>query len=111
LRRGFRVEPSKTVQSGSHEVPNTASARKRVRQNERRRALNRWRTRRIKDQVKTFLAAVQERNVETAEAEFRKTASVLDRIAAKGTIHRNKAARSKQRLARRLNELKKTARG
>jgi small subunit ribosomal protein S20 len=87
-------------------VPNTASAKKRVRQNVKRRAVNRWRKVRIKDQVKTFLKAVQEQDVQTAEAEFRKTCGLLDKVATTSTLHRNTAARRKSRLARRLKMLK-----
>ncbi|MHC4946680.1 MAG: 30S ribosomal protein S20 [Planctomycetota bacterium] len=87
-------------------MPNTASAKKRVRQNAKRRALNTWRKKRIKTQVKTFLQAVQEQDVKTAEDEFRKTCGLLDKIACTGTIHRNTAARRKSRLSRRLVELK-----
>jgi small subunit ribosomal protein S20 len=89
-------------------VPNTASAKKRVRQNAKRRSLNNWRKRRIKDQTKTFLKAIQEQNVEQAEAEYRKTCALLDKTACTSTMHRNTAARRKSRLVRRLNDLKKT---
>jgi small subunit ribosomal protein S20 len=92
-------------------VPNTASARKRVRQTATRRARNRWRKDRIKIQVMTFLKAVQDQDVSTAEAEFRKTCGLLDRVACTSTIHRNSAARRKSRLARRLNALKSGATG
>jgi small subunit ribosomal protein S20 len=88
-------------------VPNTVSAAKRVRQGASRRALNRWRSSRVKDQVKAFHAAIQEGNAAKAEEEYRKTAAILDKIAATKTIHRNAAARSKSRLARKLNGLKK----
>jgi small subunit ribosomal protein S20 len=88
-------------------VPNTSSGKKRVRQSKKRQALNQWRKRRIKTHVRSFLKAVQDQNVETAEAEFRKTCSVLDRIACTSTMHRNTAARRKSRLSRRLVELKR----
>jgi small subunit ribosomal protein S20 len=87
-------------------VPNTASARKRVRQSAKRQALNLWRDRRIKTQIKSFLKAVQDQDVAAAETEFRKTCSVLDKIACTKTIHRNTAARRKSRLAARLQALK-----
>lgn len=87
-------------------MPNTSSAKKRARQNEKRRALNRWRKLRIKNQTKAFLKAVQEGNVETAETEFRKTCGLLDRIACTSTMHRNTAARRKSRLSRYLNAMK-----
>ncbi len=87
-------------------MPNTSSAKKRVRQNAHRRAVNRWRKLRIKDQIRTFLKAVQEQDVKTAEAEYRKTCGLLDRTACTSTLHRNTAARRKSRLSRRLNALK-----
>jgi small subunit ribosomal protein S20 len=87
-------------------VPHTTSAKKRVRQNAKRHALNNWRKRRIKAQVTSFLKAIQDQDVKAAETEYRKTCGVLDKIACTSTIHRNKAARRKSRLARRLNALK-----
>lgn len=90
-------------------MPNTESARKRVRQTARRRALNLWRKRRVKEQVKAFLQAVHDRNVDAAEAEYRKVVSVLDKVSSTSTLHKNTAARRKSRLARRLNALKGAA--
>ncbi len=87
-------------------MPNSASARKRVRQNAKQRSLNLWRKRRVKTQVKTFLDAIQAQDANTAEAEYRKVCSVLDKVSCAGTIHKNAAARRKSRLAKRLNALK-----
>jgi small subunit ribosomal protein S20 len=89
-------------------VPTTTSARKRTRQNVKRRSISNWRKRRIKIQVKSFLKAVQEQDVKTAEAEYRKTCGILDKVACTSSIHRNTAARRKSRLAKRLNALKAT---
>ena len=88
-------------------MPNSLSAKKRVRQTITLRARNRWRKRQVKDQVKAFLSAVQARDLKQAESEYRKTAAILDKVAGKGTIHRNNAARHKSRLANRLNDLKR----
>ncbi len=90
-------------------MPTTISAKKRVRQNAKRRAINHWRKRRIKTQIKSFLQAIQEQDLATAETAFRKTCGILDRIACTSTLHRNTVARRKSRLARRLNALKQTA--
>jgi len=87
-------------------MPNSDSAKKRVRQTAKRRSLNRWRKRDIKDQIKTFLVAVHDKDVPKAEEEFRKCASILDKVACTSTIHRNNAARRKSRLAKRLKDLK-----
>ncbi len=87
-------------------MPNSNSAKKRVRQSAKRHALNQWRKRRISDQVNSFLKAVQDQDVTAAETEYRKNCGLLDKIACTSTLHRNTAARRKSRLARRLNALK-----
>lgn len=88
-------------------VPNSPSAKKRVRQNAKRQSLNKWRKRQIKDQVKSFLNAVHSQDVQSAETEYRKVCGTLDKIATTSTIHRNTAARRKSRLAKHLNAMKK----
>ena len=90
-------------------MPSSLSAKKRVRQNVKRRAINRWRKTRIKDQIKAFLNAVQAQDAKTAESEFRKTCGLLDKIASTSTIHRNHAARRKSRLHKRLKALQQAA--
>jgi small subunit ribosomal protein S20 len=87
-------------------MAHSASAKKRIRQNETRRARNRWRKGRIKDSVKQFLTAVHEGDLAQAQSRYDAAARTLDKIAATGTIHKNAAARKKSRLARRLNALK-----
>ncbi len=88
-------------------MPNTESAAKRIRQDADRAARNRWRRGKIKTQVKAFLDAVHTGNPKTAEAEFRKAAAILDRVATTSTMHRNTAARKKSRMAKKLNALSK----
>ena len=87
-------------------MPNIESAKKRVRQTAKLRSRNRWRKIRIKDQIRSFLAAVQAQDVSVAETEFRKTCGLLDRVACTSTMHRNTVARRKSRLSRRLKALK-----
>ena len=79
-------------------MPNTDSAKKRVRQNIKARAINLWRKDRIKTQIRSFLKAVQAHDVELAETEYRKTVSLLDKISHTSTLHKNTAARRKSRL-------------
>ena len=90
-------------------MPTRPSAKKRLRQNIRSRAMNHWRKRRVRDQVKSFLKAIQDNDVKTAEAEFRKTCGILDKVACTSTMHRKTAARRKSRLAAHLKALKVTA--
>jgi small subunit ribosomal protein S20 len=87
-------------------VAHSISAKKRVRQNARRRARNRARKDVLKDAIKTFNTALTGGDVTKAETEFRNTTRRLDKIAAKGTIHKNTAARKRSRLAKRLNAAK-----
>ena len=84
-------------------MAHSISAKKRVRQNEKRRARNRWRKEQLKDQVKSFSTAITAGDFTKAEEELRKTTQKLDRIATKGTIHKNTAARKRSRLTKRLN--------
>lgn len=87
-------------------MASSLSAEKRNRQNVKLRARNRWRKRRVKDSVKSFTDAIQDGDVKKAEESYRDATKALDQVASKGTIHKNAAARSKSRLARRLNALK-----
>jgi small subunit ribosomal protein S20 len=87
-------------------VAHSLSAKKRVRQNIKRRARNRARKELIKDQVKSFTAALGSGDFAKAETELRAATRRLDKVAAKNTIHKNTAARKRSRLARRLNAAK-----
>jgi small subunit ribosomal protein S20 len=84
-------------------VAHSLSAKKRIRQNEKRRARNRARKLAIKDQTKAFTSALAGGDFAKAEGELKKLTVRLDRTAAKHTIHKNTAARKRSRLTRRLN--------
>jgi small subunit ribosomal protein S20 len=80
-------------------MPNTASAKKRLRQNEKRRAHNRGLRSRMRTQLRRVREAVEAGDSEKAQAEFRVASKRLDQAAAKNLIHKNAAARSKSRLS------------
>ena len=84
-------------------MPNTLSAKKRVRQDVARRALNRWRKQQVKDAIREFDAALQANDTNKATELLKAVYKRLDRTAAKGTIHKNSAARKKARMAKRLS--------
>ncbi len=86
-------------------MPNLNSAKKRMRQDETRHARNQWRKRRVKEQVKSFLKAVHDRDATAASEEYRKTAQLLDKVSATSTMHKNTAARRKSRLVKRLKAM------
>jgi len=62
----------------------------------------------VKTHCKRVLAAVQAGNRDQAREEFRLAVKKIDQAAAKGVIHKNKAAGLKSRLAQRLNRLSPT---
>jgi len=86
-------------------MPNSISAKKRLRQNARRRLRNRQVKTTLKTQTKKVLAALEEGNAEAAQREFRATARALDEAVTKGTVHKRTAARRKSRLARLVGAL------
>lgn len=73
-------------------MPNTASAKKRLRQNEKKQLRNTAAKTRIKTETKKALSG----------GDVKAAFSVIDRAAAKGIIHKNAAARRKSRLARKV---------
>lgn len=87
-------------------MAHSLSAKKRVRQNLKRRARNRARKALIRDNVKEFSAALTAGDPVKAEEALKKTVQRLDRVASKNTIHKNTAARKRSRLTRKLNALK-----
>lgn len=86
-------------------MANTASAKKRVRQNEKRRMRNRvWLTR-ARSTVKQARIAIDSKDSEASIAAVNKAISELDRAASKGVIHRRNAARRKSRLLKKLSTM------
>jgi len=81
-------------------MPNTASAKKRLRQNEKRRQHNRGLRSRMRTQLRRVREAVESGDSEKAQSEFRIATKRLDQAVAKSLIHKNAAARSKSRLSK-----------
>lgn len=88
-------------------MAHSLSAKKRVRQNLKRRARNRRRKAQLKQAIRQFDSALQANNADQAGQQLRALYKALDQVAAKGTIHKRTAARRKSRLARRLSQLTK----
>ena len=82
-------------------MAHTLSARKRVRQNERRNERNKpFRTRATRA-VRDAREAIESGDADAADR-VRAAQAALDRAARRNIIHRNAAARSKSRLVRQL---------
>lgn len=86
-------------------MAHSLSAQKRIRQNEKRNHLNRWRKARIKNAVKAFEEALHSGDKAKAEETYKIASIALDKVASKGTIHKKTASRKKSRLAARLNAI------
>jgi len=86
-------------------MPNIASAKKRMRQNEVRRGRNRAVRARTRSALRLLDEAIEAGDLELVRARWTATQALLDRTAQRGIIHRNLAARKKSRLARRIRAI------
>lgn len=86
-------------------MANTASAKKRIRQNLKRRTRNQtWRTR-ARTYIKRARMAMTQDSAESARGAVQEAIRELDRAASKGVIHKRNAARRKSRLLKQLNQM------
>ncbi|MEM6646262.1 MAG: 30S ribosomal protein S20 [Bacteroidota bacterium] len=83
-------------------MPQHKSAEKRVRQTARRREQNRLQRTRMRTLVKKLK---QTEDKAAASALLQDVKAVLDRLATKGLIHKNKAANYKSKLEKHVNAL------
>jgi small subunit ribosomal protein S20 len=79
-------------------VANSPQAKKRARQAEKRRTNNAGLRSLVRTNIKKVNAAISSGNAEDAKTAYDNAAPVIDRMADKGIIHKNKAARHKSRL-------------
>lgn len=87
-------------------MPNSASAKKRLRQSIDRRLHNRTIKSALRTQIRKVRTAVQGGDIETSEQEFRVVTKKLDQAAGKKVIHANQAARLKSRLSAAIKKAK-----
>jgi len=86
-------------------VAQSLSAKKRARQNEKAKTLNRARKSQVKTQIKHFDAALEQGDAAAAAEQLRLVTIKLDKTAATSTMHKKTASRKKSRLVKRLNAL------
>jgi len=90
-------------------LANTASAKKRIRQNEKRREQNKvWRTR-ARTYVKRARIAMENDDKAAALEAVNEAIRELDKAASKGVIHRRNADRRKSRLMKQLSQFETSA--
>jgi small subunit ribosomal protein S20 len=87
-------------------LANSPQARKRAKQSEKRRQHNASMRSMTRTYLKKVDAAIEAGDIEQATAAYTMVVSVLDRYANKGgVLHKNKAARHKNRLYKRIKAL------
>ena len=79
-------------------MANSPQARKRARQAEKRRNHNASLRSLVRTNIKKVVAAIESGDYDQAKAAYNAAVPVIDRMADKGIIHKNKAARHKSRL-------------
>ena len=79
-------------------MANTAQARKRARHNDKQRAHNASLKSSFRTAIKKIMKAVLSGDKKVAKETFDSNVAIIDRIADKKIVHKNKAARHKSRL-------------
>ena len=86
-------------------MAHTTSAKKRIRQTERRTLRNRTRKSRLRTFVRRVEEAIESGDKATAQAAFKAAMPELHRGVSKGVLHKNTAARKLSRLSTRIKAL------
>jgi small subunit ribosomal protein S20 len=86
-------------------MPHHKSAEKRLRQTEKRTAINRARLSRVRTFVKKVESAIETGDKAAAQSAFQLAQPELHRATTKGVLHKNTVARKLSRLASRINAL------
>lgn len=86
-------------------MANIASAKKRAKQDEKRRAHNKTLRSALRTSMKKVVLAVEAGNLQGAQEAFKEAVPVIDRMASKRIIHKGAAARYKSRLNARVKKL------
>ena len=87
-------------------MANTSQARKRAKQAEKRRRHNASFRSMVRTYIKKVNAAIQTKDYDKSMSAYNEAVPVIDRMADKGIIHKNKAARHKSRLNTAIKALK-----
>jgi small subunit ribosomal protein S20 len=86
-------------------MPNHKSSEKRMRQNEKRRQINRSNRGRLRTSIKKLRSALAGGDATEVNTALPEAISTIDKAVQKGVLHRNAAARYKSRLTTRVNQL------
>ncbi len=100
-----RADKSRASNLVVESMANHKSAEKRIRQTEKRTAINRSRMSRVRTFVKKVETAISSGDKAGAQAAFQLAQPELHRAVTKGVMHKNTASRKISRLALRINAL------
>jgi len=84
-------------------MAHSRTAKKNIRQNERRRLHNKAQASEMRTQLKKVREAIAENDAAAAQAELPRAQKLIDKAAKRNQMHANKAARLKSQLARAVN--------
>ncbi|MGV8844612.1 MAG: 30S ribosomal protein S20 [Pseudomonas sp.] len=90
-------------------MANTPSAKKRAKQAEKRRSHNSSLRSMVRTYIKNVVKAIDAKEPEKAQAAYVLAVPIIDRMADKGILHKNKAARHKSRLNAHIKALSQAA--
>ena len=86
-------------------MANSAQATKRARQAENNRQRNASQRSMLRTAIKKVVAAIEAGDADAAKEAYKGAVPLIDRMAGKGLIHANKAARHKSRLNQHIRSL------
>ena len=86
-------------------MANSPQAKKRALQASKARAHNASQRSMVRTAIKKVIASIEAGNKQEAQAAFQTAVPIIDKMAGKGIIHRNKAARHKSRLNAKIKAL------
>lgn len=93
------------VLRGKWVMANSASAKKRARQAEDHRVQNAGQRSMVRTLIKRVVTTINSKDVNAAKSAYLKAVPIIDKMAGKGILNPNKAARHKKRLNAKLKEL------
>lgn len=103
FREEFKKPRKKRKNEEFNTMANHKSSLKRIRNSEAKRLRNRYQAKTMRNALKSFLQLTDKAEV---KKELPKLTSMLDRLAKKNVIHKNKASNLKSELAVHLNHIK-----
>ena len=88
-------------------MPNSKQAKKRMIQSEKRRKCNHSQMSKMRTSIKRLLKSIESKDLDISQTNFKIASSIIDKSVNKKLIHKNKAARYKSKLNKKIKEIGK----